>query len=756
MKYSITHIMLFLTTALSVSAQDRFLLHVTPNGRQEAIRMKDGETIHHAAARQESARLQRSAIIDTLQSYFDASDLTYEFGNLEEEMMFQWYQPAGNGFVRELLFVTGSDIGETQSVTVRAWYPSPRLTNLPEEPRQKNMGYYPKNDDPVNQVTPYRDQATDTTWVFPPKSRDSAQFAFDPLGVEALWKKGGITLSVQPYTWNRIDLLATGDTMQFAQDQLIGFTILNPATGTAAVRQEIISAPNPDPPFHSLKFYPRGRLSTIDRGWWIRGDFDWGMYVVVEYTSRPRPKIVTRKLLNTASTASRSITANIVMHSITDPVTVTLFSRSGKGSVISSAMTRLSGTIFTGTVPAAAAGDSVHYYLTAKDSLDRTSRSSTFAYLVLRKSHPLLLLYNGKELPTGIIDPTIYLKFTMKTDFGAEPYYDFCDAGAYTAGDFHLLMDQYNAILEVTGSGGAKDLTRYSGEWLSNSASLPAGTKRYYLLSDQDHGRIGNVTDTVFANDDVHAQFFGLHSLTNKDFPLVQNVMKPVTFPWQLSTTAAIASDPLFTFIPGALTQDTVTLWYHPYYEVPLFTNRMDEAQPSSRGSVIFADKKTGRPVGLRADDPNGKWTSWFLAFDWMALDVRSDTSTALYTYPFLDPKYRWISDIKNIGKAMTALAGPTAVEEAGTSPAGFALYQNFPNPFNPSTTFRFRIPSDRQVTLDVYDVLGARVAQVLNGRLTAGEHSIRWNAGTLPSGIYFYRLTAGGAPITLKLLLLK
>ncbi|NUN70375.1 MAG: T9SS type A sorting domain-containing protein, partial [Bacteroidetes bacterium] len=650
----------------------------------------------------------------------------------------------------------GSDVGETQQVNVRAWYPNPRLKNLPNTDRQKNIGYYRNANDPNAPATPFLDLATDTAWVYPPKSRDSLTYAFDPLGVEATWKKGGVNVPVTSYSWHSLDMLSTGDTMKFLENQLIGFTILNNATSANGIRQEILSAPLPDHPYHSFKFYPNGRLSAIDRGWWMRGDFEWGMYMVVEYTKNPRPKIITKRLLNTATTQPRPVTAAIKVEKVSDPVDVKLFSRINAQPWQSSAMTRTEGFDHAGTLPSAQPGDSMFYYYTATDSGKRTTTSPTFAYAVLKKKKPLLLLYNGKNLPTGIVDPTIYLKYTMKTDFGAEPYYDFCDISFFTVPELHTLMEQYSVILEVTGDGSARDLTHYSGEWLKNSATLPAGAKRYYLLSDQDHGIISNYQDTVFTGDDPHAEFFGVQGIVNQDFPKIQNIMKEVTFPWQLTATPKIAGDPVFGFIPAALAKDTVTLWYHPYYEVPLYTNRMDQLAPAENGTVIFTDSKNGYPVGITASDPNGKWRSYFLAFDWMALDVRSDTSSVLYEYPFLDPKYQWISDIQNIGKTLAALAGPTAVTAEHNVPHGFSLGQNYPNPFNPVTTIPFSIPANGHAELAVFDLLGRKVQTLHRGWIASGAYTVTFDGSTLPSGLYLCRLSAGDRHFTRKLLLVK
>jgi hypothetical protein len=85
-----------------------------------------------------------------------------------------------------------------------------------------------------------------------------------------------------------------------------------------------------------------------------------------------------------------------------------------------------------------------------------------------------------------------------------------------------------------------------------------------------------------------------------------------------------------------------------------------------------------------------------------------------------------------------------------------FVLEQNFPNPFNPSTTITFRIPSRSFVTLKVFDVLGREVADLLSEELHAGTYTRVWRAGALPSGVYYCRLQAGAFTDTKKLLLVR
>jgi len=88
--------------------------------------------------------------------------------------------------------------------------------------------------------------------------------------------------------------------------------------------------------------------------------------------------------------------------------------------------------------------------------------------------------------------------------------------------------------------------------------------------------------------------------------------------------------------------------------------------------------------------------------------------------------------------------------------PEEYALYQAYPNPFNPSTTISYQLPMQSQVTLKIFDVLGREVATLVNGVEEPGYKSVNFDASGLPSGIYYYRLQAGNYVETKKLLLLR
>jgi Secretion system C-terminal sorting domain len=91
--------------------------------------------------------------------------------------------------------------------------------------------------------------------------------------------------------------------------------------------------------------------------------------------------------------------------------------------------------------------------------------------------------------------------------------------------------------------------------------------------------------------------------------------------------------------------------------------------------------------------------------------------------------------------------------------PASYALYSNYPNPFNPVTKIRFDIPGSVKnsfVNIAVFDILGKQSYELVNNELKAGKYEVTWNAAEFPSGVYFYRISAGNFTQTRKMILVK
>lgn len=162
--------------------------------------------------------------------------------------------------------------------------------------------------------------------------------------------------------------------------------------------------------------------------------------------------------------------------------------------------------------------------------------------------------------------------------------------------------------------------------------------------------------------------------------------------------------------------------------------------------------------------------------------DIRAKASLGHYTLllhdPFTRPGYlnglviRWTSEILDsvkteygaklkfvtIAELAAALKRQTtSVDEPATELAtGIELMPNVPNPFNPTTDIRWTMDVGRETTVAVYDMLGRKLTVLADGFYPAGEHSVRFDASTLPSGMYLYRLESNGTVLTRKMILLK
>lgn len=103
-----------------------------------------------------------------------------------------------------------------------------------------------------------------------------------------------------------------------------------------------------------------------------------------------------------------------------------------------------------------------------------------------------------------------------------------------------------------------------------------------------------------------------------------------------------------------------------------------------------------------------------------------------------------------------TFLYGDVTEVATANVPNSYELSQNYPNPFNPSTTINFQIPNSEIVTINIFDLNGRKVAQLFNAQMDAGSYNVAFDASSLPSGMYVYRLTAGTFSDVKKMTLLK
>jgi hypothetical protein len=110
---------------------------------------------------------------------------------------------------------------------------------------------------------------------------------------------------------------------------------------------------------------------------------------------------------------------------------------------------------------------------------------------------------------------------------------------------------------------------------------------------------------------------------------------------------------------------------------------------------------------------------------------------------------------------AVDFTVNPTSNEVVSSTPAKQMLSQNFPNPFNPTTTIEYNVPVNGNVSLNVYNVKGQLVRTLVNENQTIGKHTIVWdgqdnNGATATSGIYFYKMTSSNTTETRKMIMVK
>jgi len=187
---------------------------------------------------------------------------------------------------------------------------------------------------------------------------------------------------------------------------------------------------------------------------------------------------------------------------------------------------------------------------------------------------------------------------------------------------------------------------------------------------------------------------------------------------------------------------------------VALFVSEFGTTESSGTGAIDSAETNIWMQF-MTADKLS--WCNWSVA------DL-TETSAALK--PGSSADGGWLdSDISISGllirrKLREAYeSSTTSVGTMNETPQNFVLHQNYPNPFNPSTTISYSLPEVAKVKIDIYNVLGQKVAALVDRVETAGNHSVTWDAHHFSSGIYYYRIQAEGKTTfekTQKLVLLR
>lgn len=337
-----------------------------------------------------------------------------------------------------------------------------------------------------------------------------------------------------------------------------------------------------------------------------------------------------------------------------------------------------------------------------------------------------------------------------------------------TTADLHSL-----AFIEITlgpvmavGDSGVILMTLDSGTTWERQTSPTSETLR--CLSDDGRYIVGD-QGTVLFKQQFSDPWTNLPSPTTQRLNTVSSFFTPVLIagdsgfvmrkpgiqPWEIcstGTTANLFGIPMFS-VGNLIVGDSGLVLRSSNFGQHWF--RQDAPAVEKLRAVEFSVNNTSRiyVVGdggtiLKSADEGVSWTR-----------QESGTPQDLHgVFFYLDDNNGYaVGDSGTIlrtwdGGALSA----DGVPESRFAPEAISLSQNYPNPFNPTTTISFELAHASRISLKVFDVQGREVAVLRYGLQPAGAHSVKFQAGSLGSGVYFYRLTAGEHSAVRKMLLMK
>lgn len=209
-------------------------------------------------------------------------------------------------------------------------------------------------------------------------------------------------------------------------------------------------------------------------------------------------------------------------------------------------------------------------------------------------------------------------------------------------------------------------------------------------------------------------------------------------------------------------------------YDEPIltntFVNTLDFRAPTTTMRVLPSEVSGGHLVvrwdAVDADGESGVMsTNLFMSVDGQAFQSMGSTQAdsmiisvePLHDYRFYALSIDQVGNMETVRPALSTVSVISGVAtESDELPLTFELDAAYPNPFNPVTTITYTLPTRGEAQLMVFDPVGRQVAELVNADMLPGRHSVRWDAGALASGVYFYRLTHGGQVQTRPVVLLK
>lgn len=177
--------------------------------------------------------------------------------------------------------------------------------------------------------------------------------------------------------------------------------------------------------------------------------------------------------------------------------------------------------------------------------------------------------------------------------------------------------------------------------------------------------------------------------------------------------------------------------------ESGLFTLSVTDFSQPEGMDIIFKDYQTDREIQVNDD--------FIYEFELNTVKTKNINPDKIFLQGAMAAK---VAETPRFG--IVVRPKTTSSTEPDEIPVSFALDQNYPNPFNPTTMINYELPSNGLVKLQVFDLMGRKVTELVDGMMSEGKHSVAWNAQNASSGMYYYRLEINGQSLVRKMTLIK
>ncbi len=468
-----------------------------------------------------------------------------------------------------------------------------------------------------------------------------------------------------------------------------------------------------------LKYY-QGSGTSGKRGWHIR-TYGWWTYCVVEFYENTPPSIVGPNQLNSTYNPNKEfkVRAEITDVDASNPANAGVAEAyvvwQTQAKKDSARMSNVGGNTWEGQITGLSVGDQVTYWVGVKDKGGLYAASGKRSFRIAQPQNPgadLLVCFQGPHNPdfyTDILDNLGYV-------------YEVWDADAEHGIDESVTNFGWGTILMGGWVVNTIPTRGYQGNaygaFMSRGGNLFLSSMDYFYAN-------GEAAQPTFEAGNFAYDYFGITGGLNDPGQNLDSLI------------VGVAGDPIsgdFATTPLSLS------WYafsrHRDY------NWIDYISGTTGNATVIFTAESGKTVGVRNQGANFKTV--LLTF--MA-DASGDSVPSAGLQKLVANVLTWFGTKK----------GPTGVAEAGKEiPTSYSLSQNYPNPFNPATTIEFSLAKAGRVELSVYNVLGQKVATLVDGYKPAGQHKVTFDARGLPSGVYFYKLQAGDYQAIHKMVLTR